>query len=413
MRTFFFTLSIFACALPALAQTKVYLITIGPGEEAYEKFGHNMLWIHDPVHHYDPAYNWGIFSFDEGFIGRFLQGRLMYWMDAWDANKVLEEYKKSDRSIWIQELNLSEDRAQLLLERCEVNRQPQFSRYKYDYYRDNCSTRVRDMLDGVLQGQIKGQLKDLPTGTTYRWHTRRLTQDAWWLYLGLDYAMGHPIDHPISAWEECFLPVKMMERLEGMKIRNEAGEEVPLVLNRRTDYQSKTLVERATPPGWGAILIFMAVGVGLGLALVMLARGKAKWSRIGFVVLVVVWTLLSGFAGLFSTYTWFFTDHVVTRYNENWLQLNPLAILLVIMAPAALAGKKWGARYVAVVVAGFSVIGLVGKALPWWMYQVNWDIIALALPANLGLAWAVWMISQRRGRDVAVTPRKASSVKGT
>jgi len=64
-------------------------------------------------------------------------------------------------------------------------------------------------------------------------------------------------------------------------------------------------------------------------------------------------------------------------------------------------------------VAGLSVIGLVGKALPWWMYQVNWDIIALSLPANLGLAWAIWMISQRRGRDVAVTPRKASSVKGT
>jgi len=409
MRIVAFTLAVLLSCFAASAQTKVYLITIGPGAESYEKFGHNMLWVHDPAHHYDPAYNWGIFSFDEGFVGRFIQGRLEYWMDAWDATKVLDEYKRADRSIWIQELNLSEAQAQLLLTRCELNRQPQYSHYKYDYYRDNCSTRVRDMLDSVIGGQIKAQLQNVPTDTTYRWHTRRLTQDDWWLYVGLDYIMGHPIDHPISAWEECFLPVRMMERLKSMKIKDESGREVPLVLGEEKLYQSKTEIDREHPPRY-AIWIFAGVGIVLGGIMAALALGKRRWTRVAFAVVVVAWALLSGLAGSFCTYAWFFTDHVVARYNENWLQLNPVAIVLVVLVPAMLLGKQWGARHFALAAAVLSAVGLIAKILPS-MYQVNGEIIALALPANIGMALAVRMV-WRGGNEMMVIRRGAGRSAG-
>ena len=282
----------------------------------------------------------------------------------------------------------------MLLTRCEVNRRPEFSHYKYDYYRDNCSTRVRDKLDGVLNNQIKSQLQNIPTNTTYRWQTRRLTQDDWWLYVALNYIMGQPIDHPISAWEECFLPVRMMGRLQSLKIKDESGNEIPLVLKTETRYQSNTHVEREQPPRH-AIWVFAAVGVGLGAIMTMLALGKVRWTRICFAAVVIPWAFLSGLAGLISTYAWTCTDHLVGRYNENWLQLNPIAIALVVLVPAMLFGKRWGAQRIAVATTLFSIIGLVAKIMPQ-MYQVNGEIIALALPANIGMALGVWKISCQR-----------------
>src|SRR6476469_9345789 len=53
----------------------VYLLTFGWGDEVWEKFGHNAIWIHDASTGTDTTYNWGMFSFDEPhFLSRFLTG---------------------------------------------------------------------------------------------------------------------------------------------------------------------------------------------------------------------------------------------------------------------------------------------------------------------------------------------------
>jgi hypothetical protein len=370
---------------------KVYLITIGPGAEPYEKFGHNMIWIHDPSQRFDAAYNWGLFDFaQENFIWRFIQGRMEYWMDAFDP-AILDEYKKKDRSIWVQELNLTVPQIQSLLARVELNRLPQYSHYKYDYYLDNCSTRVRDALDGVIAGQIKSQLQSIPTNTTFRWHTRRLTQDDWWLYVALNYAMGHPVDRPISAWEECFLPVQMMKRLRAATIKDDAGRTMPLVAKEWQAYASTKYIEKDQPPNW--IAVFLAIGVVLGAAMAMCARGSNRITRLCFAILPVVWSLLAGLGGAISTWAWLFTDHKVARNNENCLQLSPISLALVILIPAMFLRKKWGAPRVAILIAAMSVAGFLMQILPM-MNQVNGEIIALALPIHVGLAYGVWSASQ-------------------
>jgi hypothetical protein len=88
------------------------------------------------------------------------------------------------------------------------------------------------------------------------------------------------------------------------------------------------------------------------------------------------------------TFLWFGTDHLMTRANENVLQLNPLALLLLVLVPLALASDRWGkpAVIIAGLVAAGSLLGAAVKILPGFD-QANWQVIALAAPINVAL-WA-------------------------
>jgi hypothetical protein len=105
-----------------------------------------------------------------------------------------------------------------------------------------------------------------------------------------------------------------------------------------------------------------------------------------------------------------FTNHTVAHANENLLQFNPLLLALIPLAPALAFGARWAVRPAMVLTAAvvaMSVLGLLLKALPAFG-QANLSMIALALPAHLGLGWAVYRLArpadlpaERRGGDRA------------
>src|SRR5207249_8146142 len=120
------------------------------------------------------------------------------------------------------------------------------------YYRMNCSTKIRDALDqnGVLDGQIRRQLDPIPTGTTFRWHTRIGMAGNVWLYTGLEIAMGRPTDRPISAWDEGFIPMKLAEHLRRVNIADDSGKLVPLIKSERQLHKSTRPPLPIRPPMW-------------------------------------------------------------------------------------------------------------------------------------------------------------------
>ena len=65
---------------------EVYLVTMGPGETVYERYGHNAIWVRDTVDGTDIVYNYGTFDFGHStaevarFVGRFAMGRPQYWL---------------------------------------------------------------------------------------------------------------------------------------------------------------------------------------------------------------------------------------------------------------------------------------------------------------------------------------------
>jgi len=56
---------------------EVFLLTVGPGDAIWEKFGHNALVFQDNRDGTMMAYNWGIFDFRQhDFIMRLAKGRM-------------------------------------------------------------------------------------------------------------------------------------------------------------------------------------------------------------------------------------------------------------------------------------------------------------------------------------------------
>ncbi|HET6566239.1 MAG TPA: DUF4105 domain-containing protein, partial [Xanthomonadales bacterium] len=192
------------------AQTGVWLVTYGPGELYWQRFGHNGIWIRDEDLGLDHVFNFGFFDFEqEDFFLRFLQGRMLYFSAAQPAESEFAQYIDENRSIRLQKLALGEEQALLLADFLVREVQPQNRDYLYDYYLDNCSTRVRDALDLALDGRLQQHFTNLAAGQNFRSHTRRLTAGDFWLYLGLELGLGQPVDEPISRWDEFFIPAQL------------------------------------------------------------------------------------------------------------------------------------------------------------------------------------------------------------
>lgn len=367
------------------AEYTISLLTAGAGAEVWERFGHNMIRVRNHATGEDVAYNWGMFSFrQEGFIRRFLMGRMQYWMQGIPMPVILRQYTGYDRTLVDQQLALTPAQRLSLVRFLEWNAREENKYYRYDYYLDNCSTRLRDALDQALGGVIQAQTGTAMSGTTFRRETRRLTRQDLPLYTGLMLGLGPPTDRPITEWELMFLPVRMMERIRGVSLRAPDGGRMSLVTATDTLYLSTRFTEpsdaaRRTP-------LYLAVGMAAGLLLV--AAGRARRPRL-FLALGGLVALLLGLGGALLTFLMGFTDHAVTYGNENALLVSFLALLLAVVLRPAIHGSPRAGRLasgLAVAVIGLAVVALLLKVvLPG--HQDTWETMALLLPIDLGLGF--------------------------
>jgi hypothetical protein len=381
------------------SELSVALLTMGNGDQVYEKFGHIAIWIHDPEHGTDKVYNYGLFDFNSpGYWSRFVRGDWLYQIGVFDIYQTMAEYQYFNRTVIAQELNLTPAQKVELQSFLDWNARPENAQYRYDYYRDNCSTRVRDVLDRVLGGQLRRATAGVATGTTFRWHTRRLVSDDPVVYTALEAGLGEAADRPIDRWEEMFLPEKVQARVRELKVTLPDGRVEPLVVRERALYTAQGRApEPAAPPLW--IPGFLLVGALFGAVLVALATTAvdSAGARFRFSLLTVLWTLLIGIGGLLLMALWTFTDHTIAWRNENLFQFTPLSLPLVLLAPALAYRARWAARPArafALAALGSSILGLLVQLLPA-ANQVNGEIIALLLPIHLGVAWGVWKMGKR------------------
>jgi hypothetical protein len=374
------------------ADLRISVITIGPGAEVWERFGHNAIMVEDTVTGEARWYNYGMFDFAAAdFWPRFLKGDMRYWMAGGDVRRELGAYMQHNRSVWVQELALTPPERLALRQFLEWNVLPEHRFYHYDYYYDNCSTRVRDALDRVIGGAIKAQTEDRPAGTTFRTETRRLTESSLPVYIGIELGLGRPTDRPISQYEEMFLPMALRNHLRQVILRDSTGAERPLVRAEEELYQSTAELPPAGPPAWWPWFLL----AGLVTAGIIVVTGSRLASSTGarwiFALIAGGWALFSGLGGLMLAALWGLTHHTAAWANENLLQLCPLALLLVFVLPRVLHRPTEPhpfATRVALVMALASLAGILIKLLPG-PHQMNWEIIAFALPVNLGLTFAL------------------------
>jgi len=365
------------------AAPRIGVMTMQPGEIFFERFGHNAIVVDDPAAPSPVSYNFGFFDLDEpGFLGRFIRGDMQYKLVALPVMDDLAYYREVGRGVSIQWLDLPPAQADAIATALADNARPENARYRYDYFTDNCSTRVRDALDRALGGTLRRQLDVRSGGDTFRSESVRLASPATWMWLGFDIGLGPFADRPLSRWEDGFVPMRLAASLREAK--NTEGR--PLVAS-----ESELLPHRIAPEPpdaprrWWPWLI-----AGL------LAAFGVRWlsthtPRTLGAVALPFWTAC-GLLGLLMAFIWCCTVHRAGWSNHNLLLFSPLCLLLVPGAWALARGRGtsplFGARFhggMRIAVALGAVAAAFLQLLPVTQFQMPW--LALLLPIHAAFAF--------------------------
>ena len=366
---------------------EVDLLTVGQGDQVWEKFGHNSIVITDRRAGTSVAWNWGVFDFNQpNFIGRFLSGNTLYRMDGYPTDASIAFYQSLNRTVWIQRLALNAHYKRRLRDLILENARPGNREYRYEYFLDNCSTRIRNLLNEATGGGLAGWTRYHFGGDSYLSHTQRLVADNPFTEIGVTIALGLRADSTLTMWDEMFVPMKLQQRVRELMVEDGRGGIRPLVASERTLFTATRAAELVRPPRiWPWCL---AIALVLGGLILALARATTRGSRQAQVALAAVgatWLTLAGIVGLILILAATLTRHVYWQDNPSaWLLngaglMSAAAFAHVVMRP--LAGIAW--RLVAALASLLSFVGV-------WQLMSHGaaprvGVIALVMPVHMAL----------------------------
>jgi len=381
-----------APAGPKKDRYRVHVLTMGQGDELFARFGHIGLMVDDAVHRTRKVYNFGTFDFEDPALRlKYARGFLNYWLSIQDWRSTVMQYQYFDRDLTMRTLSLDQAQAAQIVRRLEVNALPENRGYAYRHYMDNCCTRIRDLLDDVVDGAISRGRRDGFTGRTFRDWTRDALRGLPVMSAMILYSLGPAVDRPITRWEEEFLPAVLAEDLDATRI---GPDKRPLVASKRRVVKRVGATVGVVAPTWErtveiAFLAMLAIGLLAPLALGR-RRAAARLAGLG----LLIWGLTAGLGGLMLVLYWAATTHYDTHYNENLL-VNPVLHLWLVGPALVLIFKaRLGARTARIVgwylAAAMALILFDALMKLGPFVQNNWGVIALASTCNLLAVAALW-----------------------
>ncbi len=373
----FFMLCVYNVSSQTLsAQAEISVITFGPGKtELYSAYGHSAIRVNDPVNGFDAAYNYGTFDFNQpNFYLNFTRGHLIYKLSVQDARRLNEYYQYHGRSITEQILNLTPRQKQMVFDYLQNNAKPENADYNYDYFYDNCATRILYVFQEALEKEISfdDNFVDDP-GLTVRELTDRYSAIEFpWGKLGIDICLGMPMDKKLTNIQYTYIPEYVFKAFSIAQVQNE-GAWRPMVQTTKYVYVAKEeskIGPVLTPP-----LVFWLLWL-----LTVIISVIAKIKRISLRWFDLIFFLLVGLLGLLLLLLWVATDHAAAAWNLNLLWAWPTHLLIAFWLVKK-AKSRWLNWYLL-----FTAI--LGVAL-----VVLWLIVPQAL--NMALIPIVLIISTR------------------
>jgi hypothetical protein len=312
------------CACTARAQNSftlsdsafISIITIAPGDELYSTFGHIALRVNDPAKAFDRCYNYGTFDFDQpNFYLNFCRGKLLYTLDAETYRGMERSYLRDRRNMREQVLNLNREEKQHLFDLLMQNLKPENKNYKYDFFYDNCSTRVRELLKNALYYQMSFDSSRIQQGATMRDLLKPYLKGKDWTRFGIDLILGLPADRRALAEDFMFLP----DGLHDMASTTRLPDGRSLVKNER--YVPEFAFQQLSIDAGilGNPLVVTCIFALLGFLSMSNPRTERVFDGI-------FWFTL-GAAGLVMTLLWLATDHSATKNNLNVFWALPTHLL--------------------------------------------------------------------------------------
>lgn len=297
---------------------------MGPGNYLYDKFGHSAIRVLDKEKNIDAVFNYGTYDFNTpNFYTKFAQGRLMYSLSVSDFDSFFQHYKSEDRWITEQVLNLSIDQTKEVFDLLVENTKPENKEYLYDFTHDNCATKIRDVLSSALGNNLEYNTM-LEKEKSFRELIQENLHHNTWGSVGIDLALGAPIDRDASKLEQQFLPDYVLDADAEAKVKISSGDWEPLVKETKKLYEQQKYKKES-----GFILIspwvvFSILGVGL---IVLSFRDVIRKKRTKSIDITVF--IFTGIIGLFIALLWFATEHPATKLNYNILWAFPISLLFI------------------------------------------------------------------------------------
>ena len=289
------------------------VITCGPGtEELYASFGHSAFRVLDLKNKIDRVYNYGTFDFNTpNFYLKFAQGKLLYQLRAYNFGRFLQSYHDENRWVIGQVLDLEPNQIQEVFDFLEENAKPENRSYKYDFFYDNCSTKLYDVLEQVLGDKIIFESNFDKEDFTHRDLIELNMTHQPWGDFGIDLALGANIDRKASSKEYMFLPDYVLEAFTMIKI-NDGNQDKPIV--KRTEEILLSFDEEAAKKGFTPIMLLSILSLII-IAFTYFDYKKKSRNKIldGFIFSI------TGFVGIMLLLLWFATDHSATANNFNIL----------------------------------------------------------------------------------------------
>jgi hypothetical protein len=325
------------------SQVEIFLATRDIGHEVYSKYGHTIVRVLDHKTNIDVAYNWGTFDFeDPGFVPKFLEGILIYNMSwgPWWEEVDISQYEL--QTMWMEKINLTNKQKETLVRRINWNAQPANVHYPYLFFYDNCSTRVRDLIDEAIHGKVKEATFTRKTGRSYRDRVMEHNASVPIFAMGQDVILNSEPDREMSEWDDMFIPINLRESLLKIPAVDDDGKEIPGV-TVLSDTKVLTKFPRPDIPpvnGYGLIWILAGLPAMIGLWLFRIRkRTKLAVRLIGFSELVLggLWF----FFGVFMTLSWVYGSHTVLPRNVNLLLMWPTDVLYLVLGFKLLWRGEW------------------------------------------------------------------------
>ncbi|MEL6445594.1 MAG: DUF4105 domain-containing protein [Bacteroidota bacterium] len=367
------------------AQARVSLLTFYPREQVHTIFGHSALRVTDPATGLDRVYNFGTFDFDQPFfVLRFIRGQLDYQLSVADFDRVLAFYRSQGRATVEQTLALDSTAVRTMFALLETNYLPENRTYRYDFFFDNCATRLVDAVDAATPDTLRlGTFED---DATFRDLIRPYVAEQPLLRLGMNLGLGLPTDAVATDYQRTFLPLELLDAFDRATLGGE-----PLVARTDTLFWTSDAGRTPAPSNWPLVLTWALFAVGGTLTVLGWRRKRVvgRWGRRGDALLFAV----AGLAGSILAFLWFGTEHRVTGPNLSLLWLWPLHLLMApVLLRAALPG--WGRVYL-----WAAAIAASGMALTWGFWPETF-------PAPL---WPVAALLALRAARRALEPKEESA----
>ena len=304
----------------------VHVVVMSPGKELFSRWGHIALRVDDRRSGYQRVYNYGTFDFrGPDDLWRYAKGFLTFRLAIAPWRLIRWRYTAENRDVWVHTLDLTPAQATEVARRLKINALPENRSYAYRHYLDNCTTRIRDLLDNVLGGVISARGREQQTGHSFRYWTRHYLIGTPVMRAAILFALGPVVDQPITRWHEQFLPDLLAEDLRATTVGPEGR---PLVARtRHVVRRHGPLVRDMVSPVERVVIVLAVLLAALSLLLPLLLGARPLARRLHGLGLVL-WGLVGGGGGLALAIFWGLTRHTDTWGNENLLVFLPTHLWL-------------------------------------------------------------------------------------